>query len=85
MSFNNSFKNSYHETIPEEIIYIYIYIYIYMCVCVCVCVCVCWNDRLCEPDKMRKIRSKMDKPNIYLLVVIFHSFIPRTSSYKTFN
>ena len=39
-----------------------------------------------ESDKMIKIDGKMDKSNTYkcLVVVIFHSFIPRTSSDETF-
>ena len=52
-------------------IYIYIYIYIYVEMIDCG-----------ESDKMMKISGKMDKSNTYkcLVVVIFHSFIPRTSS-----
>ena len=39
-----------------------------------------------KSDKMIKISGKMDKSNTYegLIVVIFHSFIPRTSSDKIF-
>ena len=39
-----------------------------------------------ESNKMVKISGKMDKSNNYkgLVVLIFHSFIPRTSSEKMF-
>ena len=56
---------------------------IYVSVSVSVCVSVCFEMIDCgESDKMIKLRGKIDKSDTYkgLEVVIFHSFIPRTSS-----